>query len=212
MVLKVLKPIWTTKTETASRVRGRIENILDWAKAFELRQGDNPAAWAGHLEHLLPAPSQVAPVKHFAALPYAELPAFMAKLRAKEGVTARALEFTILTVARTGNTIGAKWNEIDKGDRLWTVPGPQLKGEKGAKRAIMSYHWPIAAIRCWRIFRGRGFYSSPASRRARPRSGTMADVAECRGLGYTGTMATVHGFRSHVQGLGCRADRTIRTS
>ena len=134
LVLKVVEPIWTTKTETASRIRGRIENVLDWAKAFDMRHGDNPAAWAGHLQHLLPEKSQVAPVEHFAALPYSELPAFMARLRAKEGVSARALEFLILTVARTGSTIGAKWEQIDEGDRLWTVPGPLLKGEKGAQR------------------------------------------------------------------------------
>src|SRR5258708_34561934 len=133
-VMKILEPIWKTKTETASRVRGRIEKVLDRAKALKLRKGENPAAWRGHLDQLLPAKSQVAPVKNHAALPYAELPAFMAKLRAKQGVSARALEFTILTVARTGDTIGCKWKEINKAEKLWTVPAARVKGKKGARK------------------------------------------------------------------------------
>ena len=134
LVLKVIEPIWSTKTETASRVRGRIESILSWAKARGYRQGENPATWRGHLDQLLPARSQVAPVEHHAALSYTELPAFMTKLRAKEGVSARALEFTILTVARTGDTIGAKWKEVDKAEKLWTVPAARVKGKKGARK------------------------------------------------------------------------------
>jgi integrase len=195
MILRVLNPIWTTKTETASRVRSRIENILDWAKAFELRQGDNPAAWEGHLEHLLQAPSKVAPVKHFAALPYAELPAFMAKLRAKEGVSARALEFTILTVARTGNVIGAKWSEIDKQDQLWTVPGRELKGEKGKER---SNHVVPLADRSFSLLQNlprEGDYIFPGGRAGKGLS-NMAMDQMLKGMGYTGDMTTVHGFRS----------------
>ena len=117
-VMKIIQPIWETKTETASRVRGRIEKVLDRAKALKLRSGENPAAWRGHFDQLLPARSQVSPVENHPALPYAELPAFMAKLRAKEGVSARALEFTILTVARTGDTIGALPGEIDRSEKL----------------------------------------------------------------------------------------------
>src|SRR5712664_2247346 len=120
-VMKIIEPIWKDKTETASRVRGRIEKVLDRAKALKLRTGDNPAAWRGHLDQLLPAKSQVSPVENHPALPYAEIPDFMAKLRAKEGVSARALEFTILTVARTGDTIGATRREINKTEKLWTV-------------------------------------------------------------------------------------------
>src|SRR4029079_5856380 len=118
----ILRPIWNEKTETASRVRGRIEKVLDRAKALGLRSGDNPARWTGHMSELFPAKSQVAPVEHHPAMPYAELPDFMAKLRGKEGSSARALEFTILTAARTGDTIGATGKEVNQPDALWTIP------------------------------------------------------------------------------------------
>jgi integrase len=131
---KILRPIWNEKTETASRVRGRIEKVLDRAKALGLRSGDNPARWTGHMSELFPAKSQVAPVEHHPAMPYAELPDFMAKLRAKEGSSARALEFTILTACRTGDTIGATRNELNKRDSLWTIPKERVKGKKGARR------------------------------------------------------------------------------
>src|SRR5215211_1939756 len=108
LVLKALEPIWNTKPDTASRVRGRIESVLGWATSLEYRAGDNPARWRGHLENLLAAPHKVRKVQHHAALPYAELPDFMTSLRAQEGVTARALEFTILTAARTNETLGAR--------------------------------------------------------------------------------------------------------
>lgn len=107
LVLKILEPIWNNKPETAGRVRGRIEAILDWAKSRGLRTRENPARWRGHLQSQLPARSKVRRVKHHAALPYAELPEFMVALREQEGVGARALEFTILTAARTGEIIGA---------------------------------------------------------------------------------------------------------
>jgi integrase len=105
LVLKVLEPIWAAKPETANRVRGRIESILDWAKVRGYREGENPARWRGHLDKLLPARSKVRKVEHHAALPYAELPGFLAALREHQGIVARALEFTILTAARTGETI-----------------------------------------------------------------------------------------------------------
>ena len=127
LVLKVLEPIWTTKTETASRVRGRIEAILDWAKARGYRDGENPARWKGHLANTLPKRAKVRKVKHHAALPYAELGGFMAMLRDREDISARALEFTILTAARTGEVIGARWDEFDLKKRLWTVPGDRMK-------------------------------------------------------------------------------------
>jgi integrase len=123
-----------SRTETASRVRGRIEAILGWAKAQKLRDGDNPASWTGNLKHLLPARAQVAPVEHHPALPYRDLPAFMKKLRAIDTVIARALEWTILTAARTGDTIGAKWSEISTSERVWTVPAGRLKAKKGTRR------------------------------------------------------------------------------
>jgi integrase len=127
LVLKVLEPIWTTKPETAGRVRGRIEAVLDWAKVREYRQGENPARWRGHLDKLLPARGKVRKVKHHAALPYAELPGFLVALREQEGIAARALEFTILTAARTGEAIFARWSEIDLLDKVWTVSAARMK-------------------------------------------------------------------------------------
>jgi integrase len=130
LVVKVLQPIWTTKSETASRLRGRIESILDWATVRGFRQGDNPARWRGHLENLLPHHSKVHRVVHHAALPYADLPDFLTKLRAQDGTAARALEFAILTAARTGEVIGARWSEINLGDQLWAIPADRMKAGK----------------------------------------------------------------------------------
>lgn len=127
LAMKIIEPIWTTKTETASRVRGRIESILDWATVRGYRKGDNPARWHGHLESLLPARSAVANVEHHAALPYEETGAFIAELNNQEGVAARALEFTILTAARTNEAIGAKWSEIDMAEKVWTIPAERMK-------------------------------------------------------------------------------------
>jgi integrase len=112
-VLRALKGVWESAPETGSRLRGRIEAILDWATAAKYRHGDNPARWSGLLEHLLPAPRKTKPVVHHAAMAFAELPAFTAKLRAVNSVSARALEFLILTAARTGEVFGARWDEID---------------------------------------------------------------------------------------------------
>ena len=130
LVLKVLEPIWTKKPETASRVRQRIENILDFSKVRGYRDGENPARWRGHLDKLLPQPSKVRKVEHLAALHYAALPAFLARLRQREAIAARALEFLILTAARTGEVIGARWNEIDLLDKTWTVPAARMKAHR----------------------------------------------------------------------------------
>lgn len=126
-VTAALQPIWSVKPETASRVRGRIEAVLDYAKALGWREGENPAQWKGNLAHVLPRRSQLAPVKHYAALPWPEMGAFMAALRLREGVSARALEFTILTAARSGEVRGATWGEVDLAAALWTVPGARMK-------------------------------------------------------------------------------------
>lgn len=134
LVMKVLQPIWNEKTETANRIRGRIENVLDRAKALKLRVGENPARWTGHLDQLLPKKSQVAPVENHPALPYSQLPDFMEDLRQREGFGARALEYTVLTAARTADTIGAMWTEIDQIEKLWTVPKDRIKGKKGARK------------------------------------------------------------------------------
>jgi integrase len=126
--LRVLEPIWATKTETASRVRGRIEAVLSWAKARGMCAGENPAQWRGHLDQLLPARSKVRRVAHLAALPYQDMPAFMARLRARNGIAARGLEFLILTAARTGEALGARFAEIDLAHRMWTIPAERMKG------------------------------------------------------------------------------------
>ena len=129
-VLKVLEPIWTTKTETARRLRGRIKSVLDWANAHKMRSGENPARWRGGLQHLLPARPQSSLIKHHPALPYAEAAAFMAGLRAERGTAARCLEFTILTAARTSEAIGAKWTEIDLKAATWTIPASRIKAAR----------------------------------------------------------------------------------
>ncbi|PGH56511.1 integrase [Azospirillum palustre] len=127
LVLQVLQPIWTTKTETASRLRGRIESVLDFAKVTGLRSGENPARWKGHLDLILPAKAAVAKVEHHASVPYSDMPALWPRLQVQDGASARALEFTILTAARTGEALGAKWSEIDLGARTWTIPGERMK-------------------------------------------------------------------------------------
>ena len=129
LVAKCIEPIWTEKPDTAGRTRGRIEQVLDWAKARGYRDGENPARWRGHMENLLPHRSKLKRTrKHHAALPYADAPAFMAELRAQTDVSSRALEFTVLTASRTSEVIGAKWLEIDFEEKLWTVPPERIKG------------------------------------------------------------------------------------
>jgi integrase len=130
LVLKVLQPIWQSKAVSAARVRQRIEAILDWATASGFREGLNPARWRGHLENLLPQTSKVQKVKHLAAMPYARVGAFLAELRARSGLAARALEFTILTATRSGEVLGARWSEIDFKSRVWTVPAERTKGHR----------------------------------------------------------------------------------
>jgi integrase len=126
-VLDVLHPIWTTKTETANRVRQRIEAVLDYATATRARTGDNPARWRGHLDHLLPRPSKVRAVQHHAALDWRQAPAFMAKLLKRQGIDARALAFTVLTAARSGEVRGMEWRELDLDNAVWTVPASRIK-------------------------------------------------------------------------------------
>ena len=127
LVMPVLQPIWREIPETASRVRMRVERVLGWATVHGFRIGDNPARWRGHLEHLLPPQGKVAPVKHHAALPYAEVPAFVVELRERNGA-AQAFEFLILTAARTDEVLGATWDEFDLDLGLWTVPKERMKG------------------------------------------------------------------------------------
>jgi integrase len=194
-ILKILQPIWNTKTETASRVRGRIEKVLDRAKALKLRSGENPALWKGHLDQLLPAKSQVAPVEHHPALPYRQLPAFMAMVRKRDGVSARALEFTILTIARTGDTIGAKWKEIDLKERLWTVPADRLKGKKGARKRNHVVPLTDQALAILKELPRDGDFVFPGGKEGAGLS-NMAMAEVLKEMGYNADNATVHGFRS----------------
>lgn len=126
-VLAVLEPIWTTKTETAVRLRSRIELVLDWATARKYRSGENPARWRGHLDHLLAKPSKAKKVVHHAALPFKEIASFTKSLKEVGGVAARALEFTILTAARSGEVRGATWDEVNLEEKIWTVPAVRMK-------------------------------------------------------------------------------------
>jgi integrase len=189
-VLNVLRPIWMTKTETASRLRGRIEAVLGWATVSGYRGGDNPARWVNHLDKALAAPGQVAKPVHHAALPYAELPAFMAELGQREGTAARALAFTILTAARTGETIGATWAEVDLEDKVLTIPAGRMKG--GREHKVPLNERAIELLRALPTEEGNPHvFIGP-----RPGSGlsNMSMTAVLRRMGYG--HVTVHGFRS----------------
>jgi integrase len=191
LVLKVLEPIWTTKPETAGRVRGRVESILDWAKARGYRAGENPARWKGHLDQLLPARSKVRKVKHHAALPFDQIPAFMTALRAQEGSGARALEFTILTAARTGEIIGATMDEINAREKVWTVPAERMKASK--EHRVPLGKRALALVDEMKDARGKSPYVLPGGKLNEPLS-NMAMLALLERMGRTDL--TVHGFRS----------------
>jgi integrase len=127
LILRVIEPLWTEKTSTAARIRMRLENILDWATVRGYRTGDNPARWKGNLEHLLAKRSRVAKIEHHPALSYTDIGAFMAELRARPGLPARALEFAVLTAARAGEVTGATWSEIDLKGGVWVIPSERMK-------------------------------------------------------------------------------------
>jgi integrase len=190
LVLKVIEPIWTVKPETAARVRGRIEAVLDWATAREYRQGDNPARWRGHMDKLLPARSKVARVRHHAALPYDELPVFMAALRKQDGVSPRALEFAILTAARTGETVGARWAEIDADTNVWNVPAERMKGEREHRVPLSAR--PLEILESLPR-EGEAEFVFPGGRAENPLS-NMALLGVLRRMGRGDV--TTHGFRS----------------
>lgn len=189
LVCKALDPIWRDKTETASRVRGRIEAILDHAKVRGLREGDNPARWHGHLKLTYAAKGEIAPVRHHSSLPYSELPAFWPKLQAQDGMGARALEFAILTAGRTGEVLGARWSEIDLKARVWRIPGERMKASKEhtvplSGPAVALLH-KLAAVRTGEIiFQGHAV-GAPLS--------NMTPLMTLRRMKVG---ATPHGFRS----------------
>lgn len=179
-------PLWVERTETAARVRQRIEAILDAAKARGLRAGDNPAAWQGNLEALLPKPGDVRAIEHHEALPWQDVPAFIRELRAREGMAARALEFAILTAARSGEVRGALWSEIDLDAALWIVPADRMK----AKR---EHRVPLSpqAVELLMALPRTAELVFPA-----PSGKAMSDMTMSAVLKRMKVDATVHGFRS----------------
>jgi len=187
MVLKVLQPIWQDKTETASRLRGRIEVILDSAKALGYRNGENPARWRGHLDMLLARPNKIAPHEHHAALPYVEIGSFLSDLRGRDSTSARCLEFLILTAARTGEVIGAQWNEFDLAAKVWTVPANRMKGNR-------EHRVPLSdrAVEIVRLMQSRreNDFVFPG------RSGGLSNMSLLALLRNMGRCLTAHGFRS----------------
>jgi integrase len=184
LVVKCLEPIWRVKSQTAKRVRGRIESVLNFATVSGFRQGDNPARWRGHLDNMLPASAKVRAVKHYAALPYAELPEFMRALRGCEGLGARALEIAILTALRTGEIVGGRWPEFDLAAKVWSIPAGRMK-------ATREHRVPLSA-RVLEILAGLPrvgpyvFGTKPLS--------INAMLNTLRGMGRSDV--TVHGFRS----------------
>ena len=188
-IVKVIEPIWSKKTETARRLRGRIEVILDWAKVRGFRSGENPARWRGHMSHLLPARTKVRPIKHHAALPYDQLPSFMAELQMVEGTSAAALEFLILTAARTSEVICAHWSEVDLKKRVWVVPSERMKG--GREHRIPLSRAAIVALN--RIKEPKGLYLFPGRTPDKP----LSNMALLMTLGRMNRGdITAHGFRS----------------
>lgn len=191
-VTRLLEPIWATKPETASRVRGRVEAVLDFARTHGWRSGENPARWKGHLENVLPRRAKVAKVAHHAALAWREIGAFMAHLERQEGISALALRFTILTAARTGEVIGAQWSEFDLNDRVWTVPASRMKA--GAEHRVPLTEPVLAILReLLKIRRNSDEFVLPGGKAGRPLS-NMAMLALLRRM-ERGDL-TVHGFRS----------------
>ena len=187
-ILKILEPIWTTKTETATRVRGRMESILDWAKVKGLRSGENPAAWKGHLDHMLPAPTRLKKVEHLTAVPVREMPDFMSKLRQAAGTAAQALEFLILTAARSGEVRGITWQEVSLEDALWIVPAERMKMKR-------EHRVPLSD-RAVSILKSQPRIDENPLVFPAPRGSQMSDATMSAVLKRMGIDATVHGFRS----------------
>ncbi|WP_288901571.1 site-specific integrase [uncultured Sneathiella sp.] len=195
-ILEILKPIWTTKTETAKRVQARIENVLDFATAHKYRDGINPARWRGHLDMLLVKPSRVRKVKHHPAMPYTEVPAFMEELARNGSVSALALRFLILTATRTSEVLKAQWSEIDLDEAVWTIPAERMKARR--EHRVPLTDTMLADLKNVPRVEGNP-YLFPGARYGKPLS-NMALLQLMRGMGYgvNGTRgdAVPHGFRS----------------
>ncbi|RVU36709.1 DUF4102 domain-containing protein [Hwanghaeella grinnelliae] len=195
-ILKILTPLWTTKTETAKRIQGRIENILDFAAARKYRDPINPARWRGHLDKLLPKPSRVRTVTHHPAMPYTELPDFMEALKENGSLSAQALRFLILTATRTSEVLNATWDEIDLDARVWTIPAARMKARR-EHRVPLSDEAASILSSLPRVAGNPHLF--PGSRHGRPLS-NMALLQLMRGMGYgvDGEKGPYvpHGFRS----------------
>lgn len=195
-VMAALEPIWHAKPETASRVRGRIEAVLDYARAREWRAGENPARWRGHIANMLPARSKAARVEHHAALPWRDAGTFMATLRTRDAVGARALEFAILTAARSGEVLGAQWKEIDLNTALWTIPTSRMKAGREHRvplpAAVITLLGEMAKLRHANDTAGEA-YVFPGLKPGRPLS-QMAMLMLLRRMERSDL--TAHGFRS----------------
>ncbi len=187
-VLKILEPIWTTKTETASRVRGRLESVLSWATVRGYRSGENPARWRGHLDKLLAAPKKAAKVKHHPALDVDAVPGFISALRQQSGTGARALEFAILTGARSGEVRGATWAEVDPEAGVWTVPGERMKA--GKEHRVPLSPAAVKLLRALPRIAGTNLVF-PSSR-----SAPLSDMTLSAVLRRMEVHAVPHGFRS----------------
>lgn len=191
IVLGVLQPIWSDKPETAARLRGRIERVLDWATSAGFREGVNPARWRGHLENLLAARSKVATVKHHAAMPYLEIGAFMAKLHEREGVAPLALAFTILTASRTSEVLGMQWAEIDFAEAVWTIPAERMKARRPHRVPLSKP--ALAVLQKIQVHTRQHRHVFANLTRGRPLS-NMAMLKQLERMGLPDL--TVHGFRS----------------
>ena len=187
-IMQVLEPVWHSKTETASRLRQRVEAVLTWAAVSGFRSGDNPARWQGNLKELLPAARKIKKVQHHAALPWQKIGTFMAELRKREGLGARALEFAILTAARSGEVRGMKWDEVDLSAKVWTVPEQRIKAGKAHKIPLSSE--AVKLLKALPKFID-STHVFPASR-----GGLLSDMALTSVLRHMEVDATVHGFRS----------------
>lgn len=190
-VMKIIEPLWAGKTETASRVRGRIENIIDYAKARGWHSGENPARWRGHLANLLPARSKVQRVVHHAALPWREIGAFVAELRTHESMSAKAVEFAILTAARSGEVRGARWNEIGLATKTWTVPAERMKADREHRVPLSDRAADILRIVEPLRKRPDGLVF-PGGRIGH----SLTDVALSKSVAAVREGITLHGFRS----------------
>jgi integrase len=187
-LLKILEPIWATKTETAKRVRGRIENVLDWATAKKFRKGENPAGWRGHLDKLLPAPNKITKVEHHPAVSIDGVASFYSSLKAREGIAARALEFTLLTAARSGEVRGATWAEIDFDKRLWIIPANRMKAR--VEHRVPLTESMIEILRALPHLEGSEFVFSA------PRGGRLSDMTLSAVMRRMGLTEVPHGLRS----------------